>query len=252
MLAGKRALVAGIADEHSIAWGCARAFRDAGAELAITYRDAKDEMVVRQLAHVVEASIVRPLDLRDEGELDAVFQEIDRVWGGLDILLHSVAFAPRNDLQGRVTDCSREGFLAAMDISVHSFIRLVRRAEARMTDGGACLTVSYHGAQRVVSTYNVMGPVKAALEATTRELASELGSAGIRVNALSPGPLPTRAASGLDHFDELLTAAQAKAPMHRTVTIEECGAYAAFLASDAARSVTGSVHYVDGGFNIMA
>lgn len=251
-LSGKKALVVGIANEHSIAWGCAKAFHAAGAEVAVTYLNDKAKPHVEPLAGAIAAPLLMPLDVREDAQMDAVFAAITERWGRLDIVLHSLAFAPLTDLHGRVLDTSREGFGAAMDISVHSFIRMARRAEPLMTAGGTLFTVSFHGADRVVSTYNIMGPVKAALEATTRELASELGARGVRVHTLSPGPLATRAASGIKDFDGLMEEAQRRAPLGRLATIEECGAMAAFLASDAASGLTGGLHYIDAGFNIMA
>jgi enoyl-[acyl-carrier protein] reductase I len=251
-LTGKRALVVGIANEQSIAWGCAAALREAGAELAVTYLNDKAEPHVRPLADRLRAPIVMPLDVAKEEQEVAVFRSIAETWGRLDILVHSVAFAPRDDLQGRVLDTSAEGFALAMDVSVHSFVRLARRAEPLMTDGGSCLTMSFYGAEKVVTTYNVMGPVKAALEACTRELASELGPRNVTVNALSPGPMATRAAGGIAEFDELMKSAGARAPMRRLASIEDVGAACVFLASDAARNVTGSVLHVDAGYHIMA
>ena len=251
VLAGKRGLVVGIANEHSIAWGCAKAFAAAGAELAVTYLNAKAEPHVRPLADEVAAPIVMPLDVTDEAETDALFAAIGERWGRLDFLLHSLAFCPKDDLHGRVIDSSVAGFTQAMDISCHSFLRLIRRAEPLMTAGGACLTVSYLGADRAVRHYGVMGPVKAALEASVRYAAVELGPKGITVNAISPGPLATRAASGIDHFDELLNEAAARAPTHHLTSIDECGAFATFLVSDAARSVTGGVHIIDGGYSVV-
>lgn len=251
MLKAKRALVAGIANEHSIAYGCAKAFRDAGAELAITYLNAKAEPYVRPLAESLGAQIIMPLDVSVPDQEAALFEAIRETWGGLDILLHSIAFCPKADLQGRVIDVSREGFMAAMDISVHSFIRMAGMAEPLMANGGTCLTMSFYGSTRVVDEYNVMGPVKAALEAVTRELAAELGPKNIRVHALSPGPLATRAASGIDHFDALMDRARDRAPTGKLVTIEEVGAYAAFLASDGASGVTGTVPVIDHGFHLV-
>lgn len=251
-LKGKRALVVGIANEHSIAWGIARALSEQGAQLAITFLNPKAEPHVRPLAEAVQAPIVMPLDVNHAGETEALFARIGAEWGGLDILVHSIAFAPREDLQGRVIDTSHEGFALAMDVSVHSFVRLARRAEPLMTKGGAMLTISFYGAEKVVGTYNMMGPVKAALEATTRELASELGPRNISVNALSPGPMPTRAAGGIAAFDAMMQGAIERAPLHRLATLEEVGATAAFLASDRARAITGMTLHVDCGFHIMA
>lgn len=250
-LANTRALVVGVANDQSIAWGCARALVAQGAKLAITYLNDKAEPHVRPLAEEIGAEIILPLDVRDEAQADALFTEIRTRWGGLDTLIHSIAFCPKDDLHGRVLDCSAEGFGLAMDISVHSFLRLIRRAEPLMPNGGTCMTVSYYGAEKVVEHYNVMGPVKAALEATMRYVAAELGPKGISVHALSPGPLRTRAASGIDHFDQMLNDAADRAPTHMLATIEDVGAYAAFLASREAFNVTGGVHHIDGGYSIV-
>lgn len=252
VLKGKKGLIVGIANDKSIAWGCARAFSEAGADLAITYLNEKAEPYVRPLAEQVKAPIIAPLNVTDDKQMETLFKTIEEKWGKLDFLLHAIAFAPKEDLQGRVTDCSRDGFLQAMDISCHSFIRLAHLAEPLMKDGGCLLTLSYHGAQKVVEHYNMMGPVKAALEASVRELASELGKNNIRVNALSPGPVATRAAGGIAHFDALLELAKQKSPEHELICIDCVGAYARFLVSDEARLVTGSIAYVDAGFNIMA
>lgn len=249
---GQRALVVGVANDQSIAWGCASAFRDAGAEVALTYLNDKARPHVEPLARAIESPLLMPLDVNDDAQTDALFAGIAQRFGKLDTLLHSIAFCPKKDLHGRVTDVSREGFAQAMDISVHSFIRLVQRAEPLMNDGGCCMTVTFYGSTRVVDQYNVMGPVKAALEAVTRELASELGRKRIRVHALSPGPLKTRAASGIDDFDELLRQAAERAPTQQLATIEDVGAYAAFLASPAAANVTGTVPVIDGGYHIIA
>ncbi|MEM9168934.1 MAG: enoyl-ACP reductase FabI [Pseudomonadota bacterium] len=251
-LHGKKALVVGVANEHSIAWGCAKAFRQAGADLAISYLNAKAERHVRPLAQSVNADVVGPLDVTADGEDEAFIDEIKQVWGRIDILLHSIAFCSKDDLHGRVIDCSRAGFSQAMDVSVHSFLRLLRLAEPLMPEGSTALTVTFYGSERVVADYNVMGPVKACLESVTRYAAAELGGKGISVHALSPGPLATRAASGIAHFDEMLACAADKAPTRSLATIEDVGAYAAFLSSDAARNVTGCVHPIDGGYAIMA
>ncbi len=250
-LRGKKGLVVGIANDQSIAWGCAKVFHQLGAELAITYQNDKAEPHVRPLAEQLAAPIILPLDVRDEQQHAAVFEAIEQCWGRLDFLVHSIAFAPKDALHGRVTDVSLPGFLLAMDISCHSLIRLVRSAEPLMTDGGAVLAMSYYGAQRVVTNYNLMGPVKAALEAVVRYQAVELGAAGIRVNALSPGPVKTRAASGLKDFDDLMHQAAKKASLHQQLTAEQIGQTAAFLVSDGAAQVSGQVIYVDNGYNIM-
>ncbi|CTQ72903.1 enoyl-ACP reductase FabI [Roseibium alexandrii] len=250
-LTGQKALVVGVANDQSIAYGCAKAFKAQGADLAITYLNEKAEPYVRPLAEELGADIIMPLDVRSEDQLDALFGVISEKWGRLDTVLHSIAFSKKEDLHGRVIDCSADGFGLAMDISVHSFLRLIRRAEPLMPHGGTCMTVSFMGAQKVVDNYGVMGPVKAALEAAVRYAASELGQKGISVHALSPGPLKTRAASGIAEFDELLDDAAKRAPTHHLATIEDTGAYAAFLASREAFNVTGGVHPIDGGYSII-
>jgi enoyl-[acyl-carrier protein] reductase I len=252
-LKGRKGLVTGIANDHSIAWGCAKAFRALGADLAVTYLNEKAKPYVQPLAEQLGTppELLMPLDLRVEGQLEAAFARIAERWGKLDFALHSIAFAPAADLHGRVVDCSKEGFLQAMEISCWSFIRMAKLAEPLMKDGGALFTMTYYGSQMVVENYNLMGPVKAALEAATRYLAAELGPKGIRVHAISPGPLMTRAASGIAEFDELLHKAQAKAPSRSLVSIEDVGAATAFLALDAARLLTGETFYVDGGYHII-
>ena len=250
-LAGKKALVIGIANNQSIAYGCALAFHALGAELAITYLNDKTKQYAQSLADRLDASLYLPCDVRVEGELESVFQAIEQKWGKLDIALHSIAFAPREDLHGRVIDCSREGFLTAMDISCHSFIRMAKLAEPLMKDGGTLFTMTYYGAEKVVENYNVMGPVKAALEASARYLAAELGPRGIRVHAVSPGPIQTRAASGIDRFDELMEKAASRAPSRMLVSIEDVGMATAFLATDFAKRMTGETMYIDGGYHIV-
>jgi enoyl-[acyl-carrier protein] reductase I len=252
VLHGKRALVIGIANEHSIAYGCARVFRQLGADLAVTYLNEKARPYVEPLAKDLGASIFAPCDVGRNGELEAVFQQIGESWGSLDIALHSIAFAPKQDLQGRLLDSSGEGFKVVMDISCHSFIRMARLAEPLMTNGGTLLAMSYHGANKVVPNYNLMGPVKAALESAVRYLAYELGEKHIRVHAVSPGPLKTRAASGLKDFDVLLSEAIERAPIGELVDIEDVGLTAAYLTTPFARRLTGTTTYVDGGLSIMA
>ena len=251
ILKGKKALIAGIANKYSIAYGCASAFRELGAELAITYLNEKARPHVEPLARKLEAPIFVPLNVAEPGELETLFARIEREWGSLDILVHSIAFAPKEDLQGGLLDCSAEGFAKAMDVSCHSFIRMAKLAAPLMKDGGSLFAMSYHGAQKVVPNYNVMGPVKAALEASCRYLAYELGPQKIRVHAISPGPLKTRAASGLKDFDLLLNEAVARAPVGELVDIMDVGFACAYLATPYARRITGETMYVDGGVNIM-
>jgi len=251
LLKGKKAFVAGIANDQSIAYGCAKALRAFGADLAMTYRNEKAKKFVEPLAKELEASIFMPLDLQTEGHLEAIFAQIEKQWGKLDICVHSVAFAPKEDLHGPVVDCSKQGFLTAMEISCWSFIRMAKLAEPLMKDGGTLSTMTYYGSQMVVENYNIMGPVKAALESTTRYLAAELGPKGIRVHAISPGPLKTRAASGITDFDELIAKAQAKAPLHRLVSIDDVGAAVAILAMDVAKLITGETVYIDGGYHVI-
>lgn len=250
-LEGKCGLVTGIANDQSIAYGCAKAFRELGADLAVTYLNEKAEPHVRPLAEELGATLVLPCDVRGKGELEAVFDAIRERWGRLDFLLHSIAYAPREDLHSRVVDCSMEGFSLAMEVSCHSFIRMAKLAEPLMSNGGCLLTVSFYGSEQVVEHYNMMGPVKAALESSVRYLAAELGGRKIRVNVLSPGALATRAASGIDRFDEMLQRAAERAPSQQLVTVDDIGPTAAFLASDAARQLTGLVVYIDGGYHVV-
>ena len=251
VLSGKKALVVGVANDQSIAYGCARAFRNAGADVAITWLNDKARPHVEPLARELEAPIMAPLDVSVPGQLEAVFDQVRSTWGSLDILVHSIAFAPSKDLQGGLLDCSAEGFAKAMDISCHSFIRMARLAAPLMTDGGTLFAMSYLGANRVVPNYNVMGPVKAALEAACRYLAYELGPRRIRVHAISPGPLKTRAASGLKDFEHLLNEAARKAPLGELVDIMDVGYACAYLATEFAHRVTGGTVYVDGGANVV-
>ena len=252
VLKGKRVLVVGIANEHSIAYGCAAAFRQFGAELALTYLNDKARTYVEPLAKALEASIFAPLDVSRAGELEALFERIAREWGGLDVLVHSIAWAPKEDLQGGLLGCSASGFAQAIDISCHSFVRMAGLAAPLMKEGGSMFAMSFHGAQKVVANYSVMGPVKAALEAACRYLAFELGPKKIRVHAISPGPLKTRAASGLKDFDQLVNEARARAPVGELVDIMDVGFACAYLATPYARHLTGDTIYVDGGVHIMA
>ncbi|MCL2022105.1 MAG: enoyl-ACP reductase FabI [Betaproteobacteria bacterium] len=250
-LHGKKGLVVGVANNQSIAYGCAKAFELCGADLAITYLNAKAEQHVRPLAEVLGVSIFEEMDVEQPGQMEAVFKVIEEKWGRLDFILHSIAFAPKEDLHGRVVDSSRDGFLRSMDVSCHSFVRMARLAEPLMKDGGCMLTMSYMGADEVVNNYGIMGPVKAALQSVSRYLAAELGPRGIRVHAISPGPLKTRAASGIKAFDELMEQAIDRSPLHTLVSIEDIGALSAYLCSDVAKTLTGGTIYIDGGYNIV-
>ncbi|MGF6571302.1 enoyl-[acyl-carrier protein] reductase I [Paraburkholderia sp. GAS333] len=248
---GRKVLIVGIANEHSIAYGCAKAFRELGAELAITYLNDKAKTYVEPLAQELGASIFLPLDVSKAGELEEVFETIRATWGRFDVGIHSIAFAPKDDLQGGLLNSSAQGFAQAMDISCHSFIRMARLAAPLMDEGGSLFAMSYLGATRVVPNYDLMGPVKAALEASCRYLAHELGPQRIRVHPISPGPLKTRAASGLKDFDLLLTEAAELAPIGELVDIMDVGYTCAFLATPYARRMTGNTIFVDGGVSIM-
>lgn len=249
-LGGRVGLVIGIANEHSLAWAAAQHFRNAGADLALTYYNDKAKPYVEPLAKHVEAQVFLPCNVAEPGQLEAVFEAIRTRWGRLDFLLHAIAWARKEDLHGRLTDCSGEGFAQSMLISCHSFIKAARLAEPLMTKGGSLMTLSYYGAEKVVDHYNVMGPVKAALEASVKYLAHELGNKDIRVNAISAGPVRTRAASGIEHFDELLEETTKKAPLRRTIDACEVGRAALILASDYTTAITGEVVHVDAGYHI--
>ena len=251
LLEGKRGLIVGIANENSIAWGCAKACHAFGAELAVTYLNDKARKYVEPLAQALEAQIVMPLDVRAEGQVEAVFERIAEQWGSLDFVVHSIAFSPKDALQGRVADVSKDGFLTTMEVSCWTFIRMAHLAEPLMRKGGTLFTMTYYGSQMVVKNYNIMGVAKAALESAVRYLAAELGPKGIRVHAISPGPLATRAASGIPEFDTLLDKAKTKAPARSLVSIDDVGLATAFLAHDAARLITGETLYVDGGYHII-
>jgi enoyl-[acyl-carrier protein] reductase I len=250
-LQGKKGLVVGVANDRSIAYGCARHFRAAGADLAITYINSKTERYVGPLATALDCEIARSCDVAVPGELESVFEEIATKWGRLDFALHSIGHAHAEDLHGRVIDCSADGFAHAMLVSVHSFLRMAKLAEPLMTSGGCLLAITYYGGQKAVRQYGVMGPVKGALETAIAYMALELGDKGIRVNAISPGPMATRSASGLKHFDELLDHAAKRSPEHRSITPDDVGALAAFLVSDAAGAMTGNISYVDAGYHAM-
>lgn len=252
MLKGKRGLVVGVANADSIAMGCAAKLRGFGAEIALTYLNDKAKKFVEPLAEQIGASLLLPLDVTQPGQMQSVFERIGAEWGSLDFVIHSIAFAPRDDLHGRIVDCSQSGFLQAMQVSCHSFIEMAHCAEPLMNPGSALVTMSYYGADKVVNNYNLMGPVKAALESSVRYMAKELGERDIRVYAVSPGPLRTRAASGIDHFDELIDMAVSRSPGGRLVDIAEVGRVVAFLVGGAASGITGDVIYVDAGLHNMA
>ena len=249
-LEGKSGIVTGLANADSIAFGCARALHRAGADLILSYGHPKGESHARPLAEQLGDAPLLLCDVRDDAQTEALFTAAAERWGKLDFLIHSIAFAPRDDLHGRVVDSSRDGFLLAMDISCHSFLRMAKHAEPLMRNGGCLITMSYHGAEKVIDNYGIMGPVKAALESSVRYMAAELGPAGIRVHAISPGPVATRAASGIRDFDDLLADAESRSPTRKLVSIDDIGETAAFLISDAAHSMTGVTTYVDGGLHI--
>ena len=251
LLEGKKGLIVGIANENSIAWGCAKAFRAFGAELAVTYLNDKAKKYIEPLARQIDSAILMPLEVRTPGEMEAVFDRIGKEWGELDFVVHSIAFSPKEALQGRVVDVQREGFLTTMDVSCWSFIRMAHLAEPLMKKGGTLFTMTCYGSQMVVEHYNIMGVAKAALESAVRYMAAELGPKGIRVHAISPGPLATRAASGIPEFDELLEKAKTKAPARSLVSIDDVGVATAFLAHDAAKLMTGDTVYIDGGYHII-
>ena len=250
-LKGKKGLIVGIANDKSIAWGCAKAFRALGADLAVTYLNDRAKKHVEPLAQQLEAQVFVPLDVSIEGQTEQAFERIAKEWGQLDFLLHSIAFSPKEALHGRVIDVGRDGFLKTMDISCWSFMRMAHLAEPLMKNGGTLFTMTYYGSQMVVENYNIMGVAKAALEAAVRYIAAEVGPKGIRVHAISPGPLATRAASGIPEFDELLDKAQSKAPTRSLVSIDDVGKATAFLALDGAKLITGDVLYIDGGYHII-
>jgi enoyl-[acyl-carrier protein] reductase I len=250
-LKDRKGLIVGIANDQSIAWGCARAFRALGADLAVTYLNERAKKHVEPLARELEASIFMPLDVDVPGQMEEVFDRVAKEWGKLDFVVHSIAFSPKEALHGRVVDVPREGFLRTMEISCWSFLRMAHLAEPLMKAGGTLFTMTYYGSQMVVENYNIMGVAKAALECAVRYMAAELGPKGIRVHAISPGPMATRAASGIPEFDGLLEKAKSKAPARSLVSIEDVGFATAFLAHDATRLITGTTLYVDGGYHII-
>ncbi len=251
IMEGKRGLVLGIANNRSIAWGIAKACADHGAELAFTYQGDALKKRVEPLAAELGAIVVGHCDVTDMATIDAVFAEIERLWGRVDFIVHAIAFSDKNELEGRYVDTSRDNFARTMDISVYSMTAIAQRAERLMPDGGSMLTLTYYGAERVMPHYNVMGVAKAALEASVRYLANDLGPKNNRVNALSAGPIKTLAASGIGDFRYILKWNEYNSPMRRTVTIEEVGDAGLYLLSDLSRAVTGEVHHVDNGYHIV-
>ncbi|MCS7187571.1 MAG: enoyl-ACP reductase [Armatimonadota bacterium] len=251
MLQGKRGIVFGVANEYSIAWAIAKAAHEHGAQLAITYQNERFEETVKKLAANLNESLVLQCDVSEDEQIVKVYDEIARQWGKLDFVVHSIAYAPRSALEGKLLDTRRDDFLLAHDISVYSFIAVTRHAVPLMTDGGSVLTLSYLGSERAVPGYNVMGVCKAGLEACVRYLAAELGERNIRVNALSPGPIKTLAARGISGFSRMLEIVKERAPLKRSTMQEEVGKMAVVLLSDYASAITGEVIYVDCGYNIM-
>jgi len=251
LMAGKRGLVMGVANNRSIAWGIAKRCADAGAELAFTYQGEVLKKRVEPLAAAVKSKIVLPCDVTDAPSVDAVFAAIDKAWGGLDFLVHAIAFSDKEELTGRYVDTSTENFSKTMLVSCYSFTAVAQRAERLMKDGGALLTLTYYGAEKVMPHYNVMGVAKAALEASVRYLATDLGASGIRVNAISAGPIKTLAASAIGDFRYILRWNEYNAPLRRTVTIDQVGDAALYLLSDMSRAVTGEVHHVDCGYHVV-
>jgi len=251
LMTGKRGIIFGVANELSIAWGIAKQLHAAGATLAFTYLNEALEKRVRPLAESVDAELILPCDLARDEDIDAVYAEVEKKWGKIDFVVHAVAFANRQDLKNSFSQTSREGFGLAMDISAYTLVAVTRGALPLMKDGGSVITLTYLGAQRAVPNYNVMGVAKAALEASVRYLAAELGEKNIRVNAISAGPIKTLASSAVGQFKEKLRIMDEIAPLRRTVTQEEVGKSALYMLSDLATGVTGEVHYVDAGFNFV-
>ena len=251
LMAGKRGLILGVANNRSIAYGIAKACVDHGAQVALTYQGEAFKKRVEPLAAELGAHVVGHCDVTDPERLDTVFDNVSKLWGGLDFLVHAIAFSDKEELTGRYVETSRDNFLRTMDISVFSFTTIAKRAEPLMTNGGSLLTLTYYGAEKVMPHYNVMGVAKAALEASVRYLAVDLGSKGIRVNAISAGPIKTLAASGIGDFRYILKWNEYNAPMRRTVTIEEVGETAAYLFSDMSRGMTGEILHVDAGYHVV-
>jgi len=251
LMAGQRGLIMGLANDKSIAWGIAKACADAGAELAFSYQGEALKKRVGPLAEQLGSDIVIPCDVGDEASIDALFSELEERWGKLDFIVHAIGFSDKNELRGRYVDTSRDNFLMSMDISVYSFTSVVQRAEKLMKDGGSCLTMTYYGAEKVMPHYNVMGVAKAALEASVRYLAEDLGKDNIRVNAISAGTIKTLAASGIGDFRLIMKWNEYNSPLRRTVTQEEVGKSALYLLSDLGSAVTGEVLHVDAGYHVV-
>ena len=251
LMAGKRGLIMGVANNRSIAWGIAQACAAQGAEVAFTYQGDALKKRVEPLAAELGSQIVLPCDVTDKASMDAVFEVLKEKWGRLDFLVHAIAFADKNELDGRYVDTSEENFTKSLLISCYSFTALAQRAEKLMTNGGALVTLTYYGAEKVMPHYNVMGVAKAALEASVRYLAADLGKNNIRVNAISAGPIKTLAASGISDFRYILRWNEYNSPLRRTVTIEDVGGAGLYLLSDLSRGVTGEVHHVDSGYHVQ-
>jgi enoyl-[acyl-carrier protein] reductase I len=251
LLAGKKALIFGVANDHSIAWGIAKALHDHGCELGFSSVEAMLERRVRPLAESVGSKFIEPCDVQNDEQIDTVFKRWNDQLGQLDILVHALAFAKKEDLEGRFVDTSRDGFTLALDISAYSLVAVAQRAAPLMPTGGSIMTLSYYGAEKVVANYNVMGVAKAALEASVRYLANDLGPQNIRVNAISAGPIRTLAASGVANFRKMYGMFPDITPLRRNMSIEDVGGTAVYLASDLSSGVTGETIYVDGGFNIL-
>jgi enoyl-[acyl-carrier protein] reductase I len=251
LMTGKRGLIMGVANDRSIAWGIAKAVHDQGAELAFTYQGDALKKRVQPLADGIGSKILLPCDVTEQGSMDAVFDELKRAWGSLDFIVHAIGFSNKEELRGRYVDTTLDNFLMTMNISCFSFTAIAQRAEKLMTNGGSMLTLTYLGSEKVMPHYNVMGVAKAALEASVRYLAEDLGKKGIRVNAISAGPIKTLAASGIGDFRFILKWNELNAPLRRNVTIEEVGNSALYLLSDLGRAVTGETHHVDAGYHMV-
>ena len=251
LMAGKRGLIMGVANDRSIAWGIAKAAHDAGAELAFTYQGEALQKRVQPLAQSVGSKILTPCDVTDDASIDATFAAIKQEWGGLDFVVHAIAFSDKEELKGKYVSTSRENFRLTLDISCYSFTAVAERARHLMPNGGSLVTLTYFGAERVMPHYNVMGVAKAALECSVRYLAADLGDQQIRVNAISAGPIKTLAASGIGDFRQILRWNELNAPLARNVTIEDVGGAGLYLISDLSRGVTGELHHVDSGYNIV-